>query len=307
MEDFRECVQSLEVEDLNSYGMFFTWIEKRMNHELGILKKLDRVMGNGAFAHNFGRCYANFLPYLASDHCPALLAFPDVRISKPKSFKFMNFLTEKDNFLPTVRQNWNVEVKGISMFVLVKRLKNMKKLNKDNGNVFEKAKFLKTELKRVQQCLDKDPHNALLREEELIYSKAYHDAAVDEERLMKQKSKIEWLKEGDHISAYFYRVLKGRVSKSRIVVVKDDDGAEEDVFPVEDCNGLFVKKLDPIIATSMIRPILDEEIRDACLESRMIKLLVQTGSPPSSSRKLRALSGLMCAELLGNSSPLGNF
>ncbi|GJX65090.1 hypothetical protein Tco_0299433, partial [Tanacetum coccineum] len=91
--------------------------------------------------------------------------------------------------------------------------------------------------------------------------KAYHDAVVDEER-----------------------VLKGRVSKSRIEVVKDDDGntfdgedialqfvdhfksflgAEEDVFPIEDCNRLFVKKLDPIIATSMIRPILDEEIRDA--------------------------------------------
>nr|GFB52713.1 hypothetical protein [Tanacetum cinerariifolium] len=35
------------------------------------------------------------------------------------------------------------------------------------------------------------------------------------------------------------------------------------VFTIEDCDGLFVKKLDPIIATIMIRPVLDEEIRDA--------------------------------------------
>ncbi|GKB03280.1 RNA-directed DNA polymerase, eukaryota, reverse transcriptase zinc-binding domain protein [Tanacetum coccineum] len=162
---------------------------KRGNPKLGILKKLDRVMGNGAFVHNFSGSYSNFLPYLASDHCPTLLVLPDVQTSKPKSFRFMNFLAEKDNFLPTVRQNWNVEVKGFCMFVLVKRFKNikkcMRKLNKDNGNVFEKAKFLKAELKRVQLCLDKDPHNALLREEELIYSKAYHDVAVDEERLIK--------------------------------------------------------------------------------------------------------------------------
>ncbi|GJZ43290.1 RNA-directed DNA polymerase, eukaryota, reverse transcriptase zinc-binding domain protein [Tanacetum coccineum] len=288
MEDFRDCKQNLEVEDLNSYGMFYTWIEKRKNPKLGILKKLDKVMGNRDFVHNFGGSYANLLPYLASDHCPALFVLPDVQTSKPKSFRFMIFLVKKDNFLSTVRQKWNVEVKGFSMFVLVKRLKNMKKymrkLNKDNGNVFEKAKFLKTKLKRVKLCLDKDPHNALLREEELIYSKAYHDVAVEEERLMKQKSKIEWLREGDHNSAYFYRVLKGRVSKSRIEVVKDDSsntyygedvalqfvdhfkkflGTKEDVFTIEDYDGLFVKKLDPIIATTMIRPILDEEIKDA--------------------------------------------
>ncbi|GKA28012.1 hypothetical protein Tco_0714180, partial [Tanacetum coccineum] len=137
-----------------------------------------------------------------------------------------------------------------------------------------------------------DPHNALLREEELIYSKAYHDVVVDEERLMKQKSKIEWLREGGHNSAYFYSVLKGRVSKSIIEVVKDDDGntfyredialqfvdhfknflgAGEDVFPIEDCNRLFVKKLDSIIATFMIRPILDEEIRDAMFGIKDVK------------------------------------
>nr|GFB77806.1 hypothetical protein [Tanacetum cinerariifolium] len=124
-------------------------------------------------------------------------------------------------------------------------------------------KFLKTKLKRVQQCFDKDPYNALLREEELIYSKAYHDADVDEKRLLKQKSKIVWLREGDHNSTYFYWALKGRVSKSRIEVVKDYDGDGEDVFPIEDYNGLFVKKLDLIISTSMIRLVLDEEIRDA--------------------------------------------
>nr|GEX07781.1 hypothetical protein [Tanacetum cinerariifolium] len=197
IEDFRECVQSLEVEDINSYGVFFTWIEKRMNPELGILKKLDRVIGNGAFVHNFGRCYANFIPNIASDHYPALLVFPDVCSFKHKSFRLKNIK------------------------------KYMKKLNKDM-----------------------DPYDALLREEELIYSKAYHDAVVDKERLMKQKSKIEWLREED-------------VGLQLVDHFKNFLGAEEDVFPIQDCNGLFIKKLDPIISTSMIRHVLDEEIRDA--------------------------------------------
>ncbi|GKE99080.1 hypothetical protein Tco_0022431 [Tanacetum coccineum] len=75
------------------------------------------------------------------------------------------------------------------MFVLASLLKNMKKhmrrLNKCNGNVFVKSKFLNTKLERFQRSLDKDPLNVLLREEEMIYLKAYSDAVPDEKRLMK--------------------------------------------------------------------------------------------------------------------------
>ncbi|GJV61916.1 RNA-directed DNA polymerase, eukaryota, reverse transcriptase zinc-binding domain protein [Tanacetum coccineum] len=279
-------VKNLEIEDLNSYRMFYTWIEKRKDPNLGMLKSLDRLMGNGDFMNVFDRSYANFLPYMTSDHCPVILVFPKVYCSKPKLFRFLNFLADKDNFLPTVRDNWNVDIKGFSMFVLAKRLKNMKKhmrrLNKCNGNVFMKLKFLKTKLERVQRSLDKDPLNVLLKEEEMIYSKAYSDDVLDEEILMKQKMKFEWLREGDHNYAYFHKVLKGRVSKSRIEVVSDDSGntfygdeistkflehfenflrVDDHVFPIEDCNGLLTKKLDPLIASSLIHLVLDEEIK----------------------------------------------
>nr|GEU59850.1 integrase, catalytic region, zinc finger, CCHC-type, peptidase aspartic, catalytic [Tanacetum cinerariifolium] len=72
--------------------------------------------------------------------------------------------------------------------------------------------------------LDKDPHNALQSEEEMVYSRAYTNSVLDEEKLLKQKTKIEWLREGDHNIACFYKVLKGRVSKSRIEVVTNDAG-----------------------------------------------------------------------------------
>ncbi|GJV95335.1 RNA-directed DNA polymerase, eukaryota, reverse transcriptase zinc-binding domain protein [Tanacetum coccineum] len=233
---FEECSNSFRARDKDP--------------EFGILKKLDMVMGNVVFVNDFDRSFANFQPYMTSDQFPAILVFPDVHNLKPKSF-----------------------MEGFLMYVWTKRLKNMKKymrrLNKSNGNVIEKAKFLTTELKRVQQSLDKDPHNALLREEEMMYSKAYSDAVLDEERLMKQKAKIEWLREGDNNTAYFHKILKGRVSKSRIEVINDDAGntfygddipaqfvehfkkflgADDVVFPIQDCEGLFTKKLDPEIA-----------------------------------------------------------
>lgn len=114
------------------------------------------------------------------------------------------------------------------MFVLAKRLKNMKKhlrnMNRINGNVFSKVNTLKAELKRVQLCLDKDPNNSSLRDDEYIFCNAYQEAVRDEANLLRQKTKIQWLKDGDQNTSYFHNFLKNRVNKGRIQVVCDEQG-----------------------------------------------------------------------------------
>ncbi|GJY83206.1 RNA-directed DNA polymerase, eukaryota, reverse transcriptase zinc-binding domain protein [Tanacetum coccineum] len=288
IQEFVECVDKLEMEDINMCGMFYTWIQRMKNPALGILKKLDRIMGNSLFISMFPASFANFMPYLSLDHCPVVLCMPDVIVEKPRSFRFMNFLAEKNGFREVVKDNWSIDVQGYAMFKLVIRLKVMKKhlrrFNRQNGNVFEKGKFLQTELARVQECLDKDPSNSLLREEEMIYASAYREAAIDEERLLKQKTKIEWLKEGDSNSSYFHNVIKGRVTKSRIEVVYDGSGKAyygdsvtdqfvshfsnflgtgDDVIDVDDSRTLFMRRLDIDTSVDLIKPITDEEIKEA--------------------------------------------
>nr|GEX16431.1 hypothetical protein [Tanacetum cinerariifolium] len=127
-----------------------------------------------------------------------------------------------------------------------------------------------------------------------------HDAVKDRRTLWKNlidhkilasnspwKTKIEWLRERDHNTAYFHKVLKGWVCKSTIEVITNDAGntfygddipakfmehfknffgAANLVFPIEDCCGLFTKKLDPQVSSVMIRPVLDEEIRAAMFD-----------------------------------------
>ncbi|GJY96249.1 RNA-directed DNA polymerase, eukaryota, reverse transcriptase zinc-binding domain protein [Tanacetum coccineum] len=135
-------------------------------------------------------------------------------------------------FLPTIKDNWYSEVHGFHMFVLAKRLRNMKKhmrnMNRLNGNVFDKVKVLREELKRVQNCLDKDPNCVHLREEKYVFCNAYKEAARDEEMVLRQKTKIQWLKDGDQNSAYFHNSLKGRMFRSRIEVVYDSEGQKYD-------------------------------------------------------------------------------
>nr|GEV53770.1 hypothetical protein [Tanacetum cinerariifolium] len=192
-EDYKRMKFGCDVEDevgkdLSSYANFMTnntvsntvdasMADMKMKDpNKGILKKLDRVMGNSGFLDLFGSCYARFLPYVTSDHCPALLVITD-----------------------------NEPIKGYAMFVLAKRLKNMKRHlrdpNKKNRNVHEKVKMLRTKLKKVQ-------------------------VELDEERVLKQKAKVNWLTNSGHNSAYFHNTLKGRKNRSMIMCVQDDMGNE---------------------------------------------------------------------------------
>nr|GEV37768.1 hypothetical protein [Tanacetum cinerariifolium] len=49
-------------------------------------------------------------------------------------------------------------------------------------------------------------------------------AVLTEERFLKQKAKIQWLKEGDANSSYFHKAVKSRVSRSRIDTVTNSEG-----------------------------------------------------------------------------------
>ncbi|PWA35906.1 DUF4283 domain-containing protein [Artemisia annua] len=47
MQYFVDCVNEVEMEDLCSSGVFYTWIKSPLNPQNSILKKLDRAMGKG--------------------------------------------------------------------------------------------------------------------------------------------------------------------------------------------------------------------------------------------------------------------
>nr|GEZ02719.1 hypothetical protein [Tanacetum cinerariifolium] len=74
-------------------------IQKMMNPELGVLKKLDRVLGNAQFISSYPASFVVFMPYLSFDHCPCALTLPELITRKPRPFRFMNFLANKKEFM----------------------------------------------------------------------------------------------------------------------------------------------------------------------------------------------------------------
>ncbi|PWA54650.1 RNA-directed DNA polymerase, eukaryota, Reverse transcriptase zinc-binding domain protein [Artemisia annua] len=125
MREFKQCVVDMEVMDINSTGLHFTWNQKPRGSN-GTLKKIDRIMGNLHFGDVFPGSFAIFQPYRISDHSPCVLRVPHVTKPKPKPFKFSNFLVYKEGFLDTVSSGWNQNVNGCAMFRVVKRLNGLK-------------------------------------------------------------------------------------------------------------------------------------------------------------------------------------
>ncbi|GJX24671.1 hypothetical protein Tco_0230967 [Tanacetum coccineum] len=286
MREFRECVEAIEVGDVNSTGLHFTWNQKP-KAEMGMLKKIDRVMCNIYFTNEFPGSYVIFQPYRNSDHAPAVLKIQQVTNTNPKPFKFSNFVAYKPKFKQLVEEGWKHEVNGYNMFKVVKKLrllkKSMRKLVMNHGNLHARVVSLRHELDEVQKALDKDPSSNILREEEALYLKAFNEAMLDEERYLKQKAMIEWLSVGDSNSSYFHKMVKSKVSRSRVGAVLDSNntihegtsvakafvnhysnflGMEGNISPLDTTN-LFHIRLDSTKAAFMCREVSINEIKDA--------------------------------------------
>nr|GEV67332.1 hypothetical protein [Tanacetum cinerariifolium] len=118
MIEFKDCMENIEVMDLNCSVLHYTWNHKPKG-DGGLLKKLDRVMGNIEFIDSFSGAYVVFQPYRISDHSPAILKIPDL-------------------------------VDGHNMYQIVTKLMSLKKplrkLLHDQGNLHDRVNTLRHEL-----------------------------------------------------------------------------------------------------------------------------------------------------------------
>lgn len=178
MMEFEDCVNNIEVEDLCSSGLHFNWVQKMMNPNNGVLKKLDRVMINSRFMEVFEKANALFLPNTVSDHSPVILQFPnqDGKVKKP--FRFVNYIVDKPEFLGKVKDEWHKGGEGCNLVHIIAKLKrlkfHMKQLNWKPGNLFVKVQSLRGKLKKIQQELDLQPFNQELGKQQVQLLKEFN-------------------------------------------------------------------------------------------------------------------------------------
>lgn len=86
-------------------------------------------MANEYMIRDYAEAQACFLPYVISDHSPAILVIPNCLEKKKRSFRFSNYITGKAAFIPLVKEEWNKNIMGFRMFVLAKKNEKSQKMS----------------------------------------------------------------------------------------------------------------------------------------------------------------------------------
>lgn len=153
--DFRDCLNTLGVTDLQYTGEFYTWRDCSLHQPL--LRKLDRVLVNDQWLLRFDMSRAQFLPRGLSDHNPAAvcLGLPRERIFKP--FQIFQHLLDHPQFSEIVSDAWTDSVHGSPWYVLTTKLKRVKEglksLNGSFGNLHNKVNLSRQALLDFQSLM----------------------------------------------------------------------------------------------------------------------------------------------------------
>ncbi|XP_057248909.1 uncharacterized protein LOC130590477 [Beta vulgaris subsp. vulgaris] len=227
IEDMKACMIDCKLMEVKVSGQFFTWNNKQEGRDR-VFCKLDRVMGNDGWITDWQHTEVANLPEGEFDHCPLVIR-SFVNESKKKPFRFFNMWCQAEQFQEIVRQGWQCNISGTKMYMVVGKLKLLKKelkrLNASQfGDVLVQHVEKYTKMMEAQTALHGNPSDMSLRALEKEAREAYVVAHRNYSLLLSQKAKLKWLTEGDDNTRYFHQSVKLRRIHNKINTIKKENG-----------------------------------------------------------------------------------
>ncbi|XP_077228447.1 uncharacterized protein LOC143861406 [Tasmannia lanceolata] len=269
MEDFNDCIDHCSLHDLNSVGESLSWCNNSRTGDFK-LRKLDRALVNDG-------CPASFVKYKSqniSDHSPLVIFLQEELPNGPKPFRFFNVWLEDLSIYESVERAWKEKVSGSPMYRITQKLKLVKEaiktLNKDIfGRVDVKLPVVRRNLEDLQAQVKANPSNLELRKKADDLKDFFILTARQEEAILRQKARNNWLTRGDTNSQdQFYGTTNdhGGISSNPAdianafviyfssILNSDEHSPEPSAIPEP------VKKLSADQAVWLTRPVLRDEV-----------------------------------------------
>ncbi|XP_013589191.1 PREDICTED: uncharacterized protein LOC106297509 [Brassica oleracea var. oleracea] len=220
--DFRNMVENCKIKEVRSTSNTLSWVGWRDN--VWVQCRLDRSFGNDEWFQLFPRSNVDYMEMWPSDHRPLLLKFLFEPHDRGQGrFYFDKRMVGKAGFEDAVRRGWDGGTGDNSSIMdrlsgCRKELSRWKRSSELNS---------KTRIQRLNQKLEKEiaktrPSARSMRRLRVQLAQAHRD----EERYWRQRSREQWLREGDMNTAYFHNVVKGRKIRNNILLLKDDQGTK---------------------------------------------------------------------------------
>lgn len=228
---FIEFMESAKLVDIPPKTGLFTWNNRR-GGDNRIASRLDRFLISENILLEGTAIDSDILPSGGSDHWPISLeaAFSETPRNKP--FRIEKFWLTHPNFPKLIKEWWEepTNIRGTKMFKLQAKLKHIKGRIKEwnmteFGNIFQERNILEEKINQIHKDwatgINKD--NAIYQKNTLMQQ--WQTRCQQEEILQKQKSRIQWLKEGEQNTKFFHRSTMDYRGANKILKLTNVAGA----------------------------------------------------------------------------------
>lgn len=205
-------------------GRRYTWTNGQRDP---IWVKLDRFQVNSPWSDRFPRMLQKSLPRLGLDHVPIRLEVGE-HFSTPRSFRLELVWYTVEGFREMVQKWWKeMTPVGCGAYVISKKLAGLR----DRLRVWAKESFGSIKLKKLDllqevERLDIIKESRCLSSDEVVLEQhlfqSLETIRKQEEIYRRQRSRLQWLKEGDNNTKFFQAVANVRKCRNLIPGISQD-------------------------------------------------------------------------------------
>ena len=238
--DFENFMNEARIMEALNAGVYYSW-SNRGEQQARIASRIDKALVNSKWLDKYTDVMVHYRVSGVSDHSPLVFNMNTQSIQEGRPFKFLNILCEHENFETIVMDAWNsvnAEYKMKSIWLKLKKVKHaLKQLHKPQSQAYCKIEELRKKLANVQALTDINSNSNLQQEEKDCEEKLRYWSQI-EESIPRQKSRIDWLTQGDSNSKFFFAAMKARKAKNKIAQIQNDQG--ETLTKAEEIQGEVV-------------------------------------------------------------------
>lgn len=174
---------------------------------------------------------AQVLPFGGLDHWRIQLEIKGIGTPRNKPFRFENIWLSHLDFIRNIEKWWTegLQVQGNIMYLLHKRLKHikfwLKEWNKkDFSNIFEEKKVVENKMLVLNQALIKEGFDIDISKQVDKDYLELENLCKQEDIFSRQKSRVQWLKEGEHNTKFFHKTTMANRAHNSISSIKNEEG-----------------------------------------------------------------------------------